>query len=310
MTMFDISRCTSRKELEEVVDLCDRAFPNTPREYFHRHVLSDATLRPEHTLIGRKDGRIVSSVQIFPRTCWMEGDTLPFAGIGNVATDPAERKMGYAGLIMEEAIRCMKADGFPFSTLTTTINAYYAKFGYVTVPRDVAVFTTAPEVPEGRGIRRFQRTQDLDQLRELYDRYNRDSAGPVARDERYWQAQFLFCGEDPALFLLLERNGRVEGYMRGAEEKGAVQVLEFGALDSVPTTFASLLGALCAAKPGKPVKMFLSERERQRMSPLPPHAIQTDTDTMVLVLDESSRRAVEEKLMRPSAYMFWGSDFF
>jgi len=310
MTMLDISRCTSHQELEEVVDLCDRAFPNTPREYFHRHVLCDATLRPEHTLVGRKDGRIVSSVQIFPRVCWMEGQTLPFAGIGNVATDPAERKMGYAGLIMEEAIRCMKGDGFPLSTLTTTINAYYEKFGYVTVPREVAVFTAAPDVPKSGGVRRFQRPRDFNRVRELYDNYNRESAGPIARDERYWQAQVQFCGEDPTLFLLMERNARAQGYIRAAEEKGTVQVLEFGAVDSVPATFATLLGALCAAKPGKPVKMFLSERERKRISPLPPHAIQTDTDTMILILDEASRRAAEEKLIRPGAYMFWGSDFF
>lgn len=308
--MLDISRCTSREELEEVVDLCDRAFPNTPREYFRRHILSDATLRPEHTLIGRKDGRIVSSVQIFPRTCWIEGETLPFAGIGNVATDPAERKMGYAGLIMEEAVRCMKADRFPLSTLTTTINAYYAKFGYVTVPRDVAVFTAAPDAPHGGSIRQFQRPRDLDRVRELYESYNRDSAGPVVRDRQYWDAQFLFCGEDPALFLLMERNGRVEGYIRGAEEKGAVQVLEFAAVDRVPTTFASLLGALHAARPGMAVKMFLSERERKRISPLPPHTTQPDTDTMMLILDERSRQAVQQKLMRPGAYMFWGSDFF
>jgi predicted acetyltransferase len=310
MIMLEISQCRSREELEDVVDLCDRAFQNTPREYFARHVLCDATLRPEHTLIGRKGGRIVSSVQIFPRVCWIDGRTMPFAGIGNVATDPAERKSGYAGQLMTEAVRRMTSDGFPFSMLTTTINPYYAKFGYVTVPREVAVFAGPPRHGDEWAVRKFDRLRDLAAVRELYEGYNLNSAGPIARDDLYWRAQFEFCGEDPDMFLLAERAGHVGGYIRGCEEKGAVQVLEFGAAEEGPVVFHTLLSALSAVKPHLAVKMFLSEREKGRLSPLPPCTVQTDTDTMILVLEEASRPTVEEKLKRPGKYMFWVSDFF
>jgi predicted acetyltransferase len=310
MTTLNITHCRSRRDLEHVVDLCSRSFQNTPREYFVRHILCDGTLRPEDTLVGWKDGRIVTSVQVFPRYCWVEGHRMRFAGIGNVATDPAERRKGYAGQMLREAIRRMKADGFAFSILTTTINAYYAKFGFLVIPREAAVFANAPISGIGGKIRTFDRLRDLASVTALYDMYNRNSVGPVSRDRAYWNAQFQFCGEDPAMFLVLEHNKHVIGYVRGAEDKGTVQVLEFAAAEDESASFSSLLGSIFALKQGKPVKMFLSLREKERLGPLPEHSVQKDTDTMVLILDEKFRRTVARTLMRPGAYMFWGSDFF
>lgn len=310
MTRLEISHCSSCTELDQVVELCGRAFQNTPLEYFKRHILCDATLRPENTLIGRKGGRILSSVQIFPRVCWVEGRRMRFAGIGNVATDPAEQKQGYAGQLLTEAIRRMKDDGFLFSTLTTSINNYYAKFGYVSVPREVAFFANAPAGKLSHGIRLFSRHRDYASIRELYERYNREGTGPIARDEQYWEAQFQFCGEDPALFFILEHGGHLAGYIRGAEEKGVIQILEFGAPGDIPAAFKTLLGAVCAARPGKKARLFLCEREKRRLASLPEHTLQRDTDTMVLPLDQSTSQILVTKFMSPGEYMFWSSDFF
>jgi predicted N-acetyltransferase YhbS len=308
--MLKVSHCSSREDLEAVVDLCDRAFANTPRDYFVRHVLNDATLRPEDTLIGTVGGRLVSSVQIFPRVCWVDGATIPFAGIGNVATDPAERRAGYAGELMRESVRRMTERGFPFSMLTTTINVYYQKFGYGTVPRAVAVFDRPPSPARDWTVRRFDPARDGRGVRALYETYNRNSVGPIARDDVYWDAQSLFCGEDPSMFLCAERDGRLCGYIRGFVEKGSAHVLEFAGAESVSAVFATLVSALADRQRGMAVKMFLSDREKERLAPIPPHTQSTDTDTMVLVLDERFRRLVEERIMKPGVLMYWLADFF
>jgi predicted acetyltransferase len=292
-----------------VVDLCDRAFQDTPREYFERHVLGDPTLRPEDTLVLVKDGRFVSSVQMFPRTYWVEGRTMKFGGIGNVSTDPAERKHGYAGLLMAEAVRRMRDLGYAFSMLTTGINSYYEKFGYVTVPRRAMVFRgLSPK--RAPGVRQFARKQDFGFVRAIYEKYNGELAGPVVRDERYWQGQFDFCGEDPDKFLVLERDGRVTGYIRGNIEKGLLQVLEFGALEDIPATCEALIRSLASRSVGTPVKMMVSDRERESLAPGLTHVIEEDTAMMILVLDDRERARLERTILRPGMLTFWLSDFF
>ncbi len=95
---YIVRGCTSEKELLEVVDLLDRAFPNTPREYFERHILNDPTLKPEHTRVVEFKGSIISSVQVFPRVMNLGAADAQFGGIGNVATDPAQRRGGLASV--------------------------------------------------------------------------------------------------------------------------------------------------------------------------------------------------------------------
>ena len=309
MTDLEIRGCRTVDELVAVVDLCDRAFENTPREYFERHKLKDPTLSVHHTRIGLKDGHLVTSVQVFPRTCWVEGRRVRFGGIGDVATDPTQRKHGYAALMMNDAIAVMAAEGYEFSMLTTTINSYYEKFGYRTIPREVAVVASITP-RSGPEVRRFDRARDLAMVQDLYTAYNSGSVGPVARDDVYWHGQFDFCGEDPEKFLVYEAGGHLAGYIRANVEKGFLQVLEFAASDSIAEVFDALLHAVALRSPGLPCKIFLSAREKERLRIRPVHTMQVDTDLMVRVMDEPARTLVESVIMRPHAIMYWLSDFF
>jgi hypothetical protein len=127
---------------------------------------------------------------------------------------------------------------------------------------------------------------------------------------RYWQGQFDFCGEDPDKFLVLERDGRVTGYIRGNIEKGLLQVLEFGALEDIPATCEALIRSLASRSAGTPVKMMVSDRERESLAPGLTHAIEEDTAMMILVLDDRERARLERTILRPGVLTFWLSDFF
>ena len=309
MRQTELRTCRNRSDLEQVVDLCDRAFDGTPREYFERHILRDPTLRPEDTLVIAQDGKFVSSVQVFPRKFWVEGRVMRFAGIGNVSTDPAERKHGYAGRLMEEAVNRMRSQGYAFSMLTTTINSYYEKFGYVTVPRQAVTFTgISPK--RAPGVRPFVKESDFASVRAIYESYNGENAGPVVRDEQYWLGQLDFSGEDPDKFLVLERDGRIAAYIRGNIEKGSLQVLEFGAVEDAPASFEAMARSLASRSMGTRVKVVLSQGEMERLALRMPHTVETDTEMMILILDESQRAKLERTVMRPGVLMFWLSDFF
>ena len=304
-TDWHIRGCASGEELLAVVDLLDRAFEKTPREYFERHVLRDATLSPEDTRVLLRDGKIVSSVQIFPRTMWVANRKVRFGGIGNVGTDPEVRKSGFASLLMRDALERMRERGYPLSVLTTDINPYYAKFGYRTVVREVLTFTQIPLVGNARS---FDRTRDLADVMRIHEQYNAGSIGPEVRDEAYWRTQFEFIGDET--FLVAEEAGRLIGYLRAGYEKKDLYVREFAARSSEPRVFADLLGALSARVPGVPLKFFASGREQARLEIRLPFTVHDDTDLMIAVLDEGYRTLAENTLMKRNAMTYWLTDFF
>jgi predicted acetyltransferase len=300
-----IRGCVSGEELRAVVDLLDRAFEKTPREYFERHVLHDATLSLEDTRVLVREGEIVSSVQIFPRTMWVENRKVRFGGIGNVGTDPEARKSGFASLLMGDALQRMRERGYPLSVLTTTINPYYEQFGYRTVVREVLTFTEIPRVDNARS---FDRARDLGDVMGMYEQYNAGSIGPEVRDDAYWRAQFEFLGDE--VFLVAEEAGRLIGYMRAGYEKQDLYIREFAALRHEPRVFGVLLGALSSRIPGVPVKYFASEREKARLELRLPYTVHDDTDLMIAVLDEGYRALAESTLMKRNGITYWLTDFF
>jgi predicted N-acetyltransferase YhbS len=304
-----IRGCNGQVELVSVVDLLDRAYGNTPREYFERHLLHDPTLRLRDTRILLRDDRIVSTVQIFPRVMQVAGTELPFGGIGNMATEPSERRSGYAAVMMNDAIDEMRAEGFPLSMLITTINAYYERFGYRTIARCVATIAPLPGTMHP-AVRRFRRETDYARVKELYRKYTAHSIGPLVRDELYWEAQFTFCGEDPGMFLVLEEGGTVVAYVRARVADGHLEIMEFASEQGFAPNFDVLLRSLCSLAPGLPIKLYYAEREQERLRLQYPWTKRDDTDLMILVLDNRIASTVEQRLMRPDAMTYWLTDLF
>jgi predicted acetyltransferase len=304
-----IRGCNGQAELVEVVELLDRSFDNTPREYFERHVLHDPTLRLQDTRILIRNDKIVSTVQIFPRVMQVAGMELAFGGIGNVATDPSERRAGYASVMMNDAIDEMRAEGFPLSMLTTTINAYYERFGYRTIVRCVAIIAPLQGTMHP-AVRRFRRETDYACVKELYRKYNAHSVGPLVRDELYWEAHFTFCGEDPGMFLVLEEGGMVVAYARARVNNGHLEIMEFASEHGFAQNFDVLLRSLCSLAPGVPIRLYYAEREQERLHVQYPLTVQEDTDLMILVLDNRITPTVERHLMKRNTVTFWMTDCF
>lgn len=305
----EIRGCTSRSELIAVVDLLDRAFENTSREYFERHVFGDPTLKPEHTRIYLKNGRVLSSVQIFPRCMCVGNASVPFGGLGNVATDPTERGRGLAACLMLDAVEWMKNAGFAFSMLSTTIPKYYERFGYRTVHREAILIDTM-EMMEDPLVRVTDIRSDLDQIKNIYTLYNREVTGSLIRDDVYWDGQLRFSGEDHANFLVREIPGQIQGYLRSKVKKGELLILEFGAIGNYQENFNLLLTSLAARNPVRPVRVVISESEKKRILLKFHSRIVPDDELMVSVFDVEKNKVLSEQLLKPNNLTFWMSDFF
>jgi predicted N-acetyltransferase YhbS len=306
---LEMRGCRSREELEEVVSLCDAAFPKTSREYFARHVLKDRTLAPADTRILVKDGKIVSSVQVFPRTMHCRGEKIGFGGIGNVATLPSEREKGYAGRVLRDALEYIRNKKLPVSLLTTTINSYYEKFGFQTIQRHV-VLMELPGAGEHPGVRPFDRARDLRGVMELYNRFNTQFIGSLVRDAEYWDSQLEFCDEDKSLFYVCETEGDLRGFVRARKEADHVQVLEYGFAENQQEILPGLLEHLARGAGERRVKLFASDNEWSYLSFGKIDGVRADTDMMVSIIDPDLSPEVRNTLKSDYQLTFWLTDFF
>lgn len=81
-------------------------------------------------LVGEVDGEFVSALLNIPTEVWLEDRLAPLGAVGAVSTHPDHRKRGYAGELMKEIVRRMKAEGTILSALNPFSFAYYRKFGW------------------------------------------------------------------------------------------------------------------------------------------------------------------------------------
>ncbi len=82
-----------------------------------------------NTLGIREKGKLVSFVRVFPLRFIFGRATLSAGGIGAVATAPECRGRGHMSVLMEEAVRKMKRDGYAVSILGGD-RYRYGNFGY------------------------------------------------------------------------------------------------------------------------------------------------------------------------------------
>ena len=305
---MEIRGCNSKEELIEVVELCDSAFPKTRREYFERHVLKDNTLDKKDTRVLLIDGKIVSSVQVFPRTIYVQKERIKIGGIGNVASLPAERGKGYAGLLIKDSLDYIIKKGFALSMLTTSINPYYEKFGFQTILRTIAAIN-CNEGKNHKEISKFDKNNDLKDIINIYSGFNSGKIGTIVRDEEYWLSQFEFCDEDKDLFLVYKSKGETIGFIRAQRKENYISVLEYAFKDNNTLVFAKLIEELSFMTGINDFKLFLTKEEENIIGRYS-FSLKDEKDFMICFLDNSFSMQIKNELLKDRNLNFWQSDFF
>src|SRR4030042_5687065 len=130
------------EELETVHQILDRAFTKTPKSYFDSQVKNDPYLEPDDTRILLEDGIIRSCVRVYFRDIRCMETKLHMGGIGDVGTDPEVQGRGFAYKLLQEAIDYMRKKGADISFLFTSINPFYQRSGYFTLPMKKMIIDT------------------------------------------------------------------------------------------------------------------------------------------------------------------------
>lgn len=226
----------------------------TARAFFARYFAHDPSFRDDLCFVAERDGRLLSTLQVFRKRVRVDGTVLEVAAVGNVYTDPAARTGGVASALLERAIAAMAAHGFDVSLLFAEKLDFYARLGWRSYPRHLAFLSRDARYAAPRDrCAAFDVQRDLDGVMAVYDAHSAAIAGATLRDRAYWRGQLGYAGNPGERFLVAHRDGAVIAYARATELYDMNVITEHGCLPGETETLAELVAhqhALGAERPG------------------------------------------------------------
>ena len=119
------------EDREEMISLWQTTFQDS--DEFAEMFFSRA-YKPENTLVIKKDGKIISALQMIPYEIKNGDDIIPAAYVCGVCTLTFERGKGLMKILMNEAMDVMRRKGYGISTLIPAhpwLFDIYRKYGYI-----------------------------------------------------------------------------------------------------------------------------------------------------------------------------------
>ena len=196
--------------------------------FFSRIVKFDPWYNLSNTRACFINGQVASVVVIFERPIWIGDTIVKMGGLGSVGTHPDHRKKGYSSQVLLDTVDYLANSSFDLSLLFTGINDHYAKAGWVTYPvtfhsidlPNLPIMKPTNEV----SIERYNVEADRPEVMEIYNQFNQSRTGTTVRNQAYWHNQPKWRGQDPDLFWVAKRDGKIVAYLKG----GHKDILEVG----------------------------------------------------------------------------------
>jgi predicted acetyltransferase len=168
------------------------------------------------------DGTIVGGAGAFPFEMSVPGGELRCGGVTVVGVYPTHRRRGALRAMMDAQLRDIHERGEPIAALWASEETIYGRYGYgiaswmgdIVLPREWASFA-APL--ERRGTVRFVEPEEGASLfPPIWDELMRQRPGAFRRTEAWWRLRTTRIPDpekdNPARFVVLEQDGRVQGY--------------------------------------------------------------------------------------------------
>jgi predicted acetyltransferase len=196
-------------------------------------------------------GAIVGGAGSFPLEMTVPGGVVPTAGVTVVGTYPTHRRRGVLRSLMRAQLDDVHERGEPVAALWASEETIYGRFGYglgslaasIELPRTYGAFAL-PLQREGT-VRLVEADEALRLFPRVWDAVRKRYPGMLARSRAWWEYRILFPqpASGPKRFVVLEREGRPEGYaiyrhnwkMEHGVSDSELAVVEAVALDGRPT---------------------------------------------------------------------------
>ena len=212
-------------ELEAWLDHVSHVF-SAGRQYFSNHWHNDPWKDFEGIRIALDDGKIVSTVRVFIRKMYFQGEPITVGGIGEVSTRSEYRKRGIATQLLKDSIQFMKDREIAMSMLHGG-QRIYSEEGWESVPRFYARKTIQGSETQKWNIRpaNFQDTEEVVKLASIYDTYTRKYNGTFVRDDIAYWTDWVQT-ESPQTWVA-EQEEIIDGYVSVRRRDTALGVKEF-----------------------------------------------------------------------------------
>ena len=248
---FTVAPCADLEEFGQAVFAIGQYFALDPTSERMERFSKNLPIERMHA--AREKGTIVGGAGAFPFEMTVPGGTVPTAGVTVVGTFPTHRRRGVLRSMMRAQLDDVHEREEPVALLWASEETIYGRFGYgmasfageVELAREYSAFAR-PLAPEGR-----LRIVDADEAAQLFPKVwnavRRRTPGMLSRTSNWWQLRILFevPGQEggPKRFVVLERDGRPEGYAvyrhkpkwDGGVSASELEVVEAVALDGRAT---------------------------------------------------------------------------
>ncbi len=267
-------RADEREALLELLDGWDVGDGWRGRDFFARYVDFDPTFAPENVWVAEDGGRLVSCVQVFPRSIRVRGRAVPIGGIGSVFTRPDARGSGLAGAVMRRCHAAMAARGMELALLFAGPVGFYESLGWRSWELERRVLVRGAALPPASGagaqVSPFDAARDLDDVVRLHDAHDAPLAGPALRSADFTRAALRFAGNPAEDFLVARDAQGLAAYARGIVLAGFYVVSELARRPDAAEVLADLVLHLLAPREPDPLAPSDKSSEALRAAALAP----------------------------------------
>ncbi|MHA2600898.1 MAG: GNAT family N-acetyltransferase [Candidatus Thorarchaeota archaeon SMTZ1-83] len=230
---FEFCTAKTEQDLEDLLEFNSKVHEDDPKEL--RRVIKNLPgfgLDMNYFIRDVDKGMIVSAMNAIPSTWAYEGVPLRNLELGWVGTLKEYRKRGLVRSLYSHFDILLRDGKYDISVIQG-IPHYYRQFGYefilplgrrVTLgPHLIPKISEGTEAPFMKLSVREAAESDLDKLIRLYDNHNQRLLVYSMRSRELWEIQERFKKEFESDFttMVVEEEGRVDGYFRYSLSKGA-----------------------------------------------------------------------------------------
>jgi predicted acetyltransferase len=142
----EIRRVAPEERMTTSMPLQTYAFSRSPMPAADFEKLDNYTpyMLGNTVLVAEEDGEPVATAASIPMRQNIRGSVRPMAGIAGVATHPLARRRGHIRALMRELLADVRDSGHAVSALYPFRPSFYARYGYVGLPK-VRTVTLRPE---------------------------------------------------------------------------------------------------------------------------------------------------------------------
>jgi predicted acetyltransferase len=202
--------------------------------------------------LENRDGKLVACLLLTPMPGWWGKAEVPMCAVGNVATDPAEQRRGYAGALMVESVHMMREEGYAVCPLWPFSFRYYGKFGWALGGLDLQIKVPPSQLWQMGVPNRVRRARekDLDAVRAVYRRFAQRHNACSVRPKNWWRTKPRNFPE--GYLVHKDVDGRIDGYLlyrfrHRHDEDGKLALIA-----ELVGSEVTVQGNLAAAIPGLP----------------------------------------------------------